>query len=347
MIFNSAVGIIDPGFDINDLGFFWRNDIINGHIGGGYKWTEPTGWYHQMQNIWAVFGTVDFDKNVTWYGAFTNLYFQFVNFYEMEAVFAYNPETVNNRLTRGGPLTLIPPGWESDFWFSTSDRENIVLHGGMNFYTRGPRNWQLGTDAGIEWKAASNLSLRFSPAIMWNRDFVQWVGNFDDPYAAATYDTRYVFGELDQREISATIRVDWTFTPKLSFQLYLQPLISSGRYNNIKELAEPKSNLYNVYGEGNSTISKSDGMITVDPDAGGPAAPFEFEDPDFNILSIRANAVLRWEYLPGSILYLVWTQNRYDDYIQTSFQFRKSFDHLMTLNADNIFLVKMTYWLNL
>ncbi len=347
MLFNSAFGFMDPGFDINDLGYYWRNDVINGHIGGGYNWTEPTSFYRRVQNIWAVFGSMDFDKNVTWYGAFTNCYIEFLNFYYVEIMFAYNPESVNNRVTRGGPLTLIPPGWEANLWFRTNDRQPLILSVETYGYIRGPRNWDRTIEIGLEWKPASNLALTLSPAIMWNRDFIQWVGNFEDAYADKTFETRYVFGELDQREISASIRLNWTFTPKLSFQLYLQPLISSGKYENFKQLSEPKSNLYDVYGEGNSTISKSDGVYTVDPDAGGPAEPFAFDDPDFNIVSVRANAVLRWEYSPGSTLFLVWTQNRFDNNIDTNFQFRKSFNHMMNLNADNIFLLKLTYWMNI
>jgi len=346
-VFNSALGFMDPGFDINDLGYFWRNDVMNAHIGAGYNWTEPTAYYHRFQNIWAVFGSMDFDNNVTWYGIFTNYYLQFLNFYEMEIMFAYNPESVNNRLTRGGPLTLIPPGWEANLWFNTNDRQPLIFSLETFGYIRGPRNWDRTIEAGVEWKAASNFALMLTPRIMWNRDFVQWVGNFEDPYATDTYETRYVFGELDQREISASIRMNWTFTPKLSFQLYLQPLISSGKYVNFKQLSEPRSNLYDVYGEGNSTISKSDGIYTVDPDAGGPAAPFEFEDPDFNILSVRANAVMRWEYLPGSTLFFVWTQNRFDNQPESNFRFRQSVDHMMNLNADNIFMVKLTYWMNI
>ncbi len=345
--FNSAFGFMDPGFNINDLGYFWRNDVINGHIGAGYNWTEPTDLYHRFQNIWAVFGSMDFDKNVTWYGIFTNFYIQFLNFYSLEVMFAYNPESVNNRLTRGGPLAINPPGWEFDFWFHSDDRHALSF-GLYSFnYIRGPRNWSRSFEAEVEWKVASNFAVMLTPQIMWNKEFTQWVGNFEDPYAIHTYGSRYVFGELDQRELSASIRINWTFTPKLSFQLYLQPLISSGKYNSFKELSEPKSNLYAVYGEGNSNISKSDGIYTVDPDIGGPAQPFEFDDPDFNILSIRANAVMRWEYLPGSVLYLVWTQNRFDNHLDSNFQFRKSFSHMMDLNADNIFMLKLTYWMNI
>ena len=180
---------------------------------------------------------------------------------------------------------------------------------------------------------------------MVNREFAQWVDSFDDPAALHTYGSRYVFGEMKQTEISANIRLNWTFTPRLSLQLYLQPLLSHGDYFQFKELARPKSFDFNEYSV--NEIVHSNGEYEIDPDGAGPAESFTFDNPDFDFKSLRGNAVLRWEYKPGSILYLVWTQNRWDDHLDEPWAFRRSMRRLVDTRSDNIFMLKATYWWSL
>jgi hypothetical protein len=345
--FNSAIGFIDPRFNVNDLGFFWRNDIINSHVAGGYKWTEPGRLTRDARFNVALFGSSDFDGNMTWGGIFANNWLQFHNYYSLSTSFAYNPETVNNRLTRGGPLTTNPPGWELNTWLNTDNRKSLVLSLGTYGYFRNSDEWYRGFELDLEWKPSTKASISFGPEIFWNKEFAQWVDSFDDPTATSTYSSRYVFANMDQTELSASLRLNWTFTPKLSLQTYLQPLISSGNYYSFKELARPSSYEFNTYGEDGSSISMTEDTYNVDPDGPGPADTFEFDNPDFNFKSLRGNMVLRWEYRPGSTLYLVWTQQRYEEEIIGDFQFSRSFKRLWTSPADNIFMIKFTYWLNI
>jgi hypothetical protein len=108
------------------------------------------------------------------------------------------------------------------------------------------------------------------------------------------------------------VRLNVAFTPTLTLDLYLQPLIASGRYSNFKEFDRPRELAKSVFGSDVGTITSAGGAYTVDPDGAGPAAQFAFEDPDFNFRSLRGNAVLRWEFRPGSTLYFAWTQTRSD-----------------------------------
>ncbi len=114
---NSAFGIIHPGFEINDLGYFSRGDVINGHIGAGYQWVKPTSLYRQFMILGTVFRNQDFDGNTTWQGLFARCESELTNFSQLAFNAAYNPETVNNRRTRGGPLTLNSPGYQFDVEF--------------------------------------------------------------------------------------------------------------------------------------------------------------------------------------------------------------------------------------
>jgi hypothetical protein len=169
----------------------------------------------------------------------------------------------------------------------------------------------------------------------------------EDSFMKETFGNRYIFGRIEQRVLSAEIRVNWMFSPKLSLQAYLQPFIAVGTYDEFKELAKPKSYEYNIFGEGQSMISLADDEYSVDPDGPGPAARFFFENPDFNVKSLRGTIVLRWEYLPGSTLFLVWTQNRSDSANPGHFDFRRDFNDLFTAPGDNIFLIKASYRWNI
>jgi hypothetical protein len=147
--------------------------------------------------------------------------------------------------------------------------------------------------------------------------------------------------------ISSVITLNWTFTSKLTLQLYLQPYIAVGKYDEFKELAKPKSYEYKIYGQGESTISFADSVYTVDPDGAGTASSFSFYNPDFNLKSLRGTMVLRWEYLPGSIIYFVWTQNRADYANPGDLRFGRDINDLLTAPGDNIFLIKISYRWNI
>ena len=343
--FNSAFGFISPKFDINDLGFLWRADVLNMHVGAGYFWTEQTSIYRYLETGGAIFRNYDYDGDITWEGIYHFGFIRFLNYYTINWNLAYNPQTVNNRATRGGPLTLNPPGYQVNLYLNSDDRKDVVA--GAGFYTYQQRsysyNWEFDTE--MEIRPASNVSLSISPYYSINKEYSQWVNSFDDVTAKNTFGKRYVFALLDQKTFGAGVRLNWTFTPQLSLQLYAQPLISSGKYTDFKELAKSKTYDFNLYGTGNSTFDEA--TLTADPDGNGPADPIVIDNPDFNFVSLRGNAVLRWEYVPGSVIYFVWTQTRSDSQEDGKFNFGHSFNRLMDIKADNIFMVKFTYWLNM
>jgi len=343
--FNSAFGFITPKYDINDLGFLWRTNILNAHIGGGYSWKEPKDFYRYMELGGAVFRSYDFDGNKIWDGLFHFGFIRFNNYYSINWNFAYNPETVNNSATRGGPLMINLPGYQVSFNLNSDSRNNWTA--GLNYFlykqTDGANSWNLGAD--LSFRPASNIYLSVGPNLSKNNDHAQYIGTYSDTYATNTYGNRYVFGELNQTTFSANIRLNWTFTPNLSLQLFVQPLISTGKYTNYKELARPTSFDFNVYGKNGSTFDNTN--YVADPDGTGPASPINIGKQDFKFSSLRGNAVLRWEYSPGSVLFFVWTQTRTGSEDNGDFQFGKSFNNLFDLHPDNIFLIKFTHWFNL
>ncbi len=344
VIFNSALGVISPSFDVNDVGFQFRSDVINGHLGAGYRWPDPGRFTRSAALIAAVFRSRDFGGNTTWTGAWGLAEVELFNYYRFEARVAANPETINSGRTRGGPLTINPPGLEGGLSVSSDMRKSLVARAGVNTYQSG-WNRNVNLDLDVEWKPAANISLAVHPSATWNYAHSQWVDVFDDPHAAETFGRRYVFAELDQLTLSSSLRINWTFTPTFSFQLYAQPLVSAGDFENFKELARPRSYDFLRYGENGSTFDPETQM--ADPDGpAGPSQPIEIPRMDFNIASLRGTAVIRWEYQPGSTLYLVWTQRRSDAAEDPRFAFAPSFDQLRTAPMENVFVIKLTYWFN-
>jgi len=349
----ASAGAISPGFDPNDTGFqYGASDIINLQFLPGYQWTKPGKLFLNALVIAGWFRNYDFGGNKNWDGGLVSFQGQLRNFWQVNTMFAYNPDTISKNQTRGGPLALIPSGWQVDLNLETDSRKAVVFAVEGTTYQRPRSSEEWNGQISARWKPGSNFSLSIGPTIGFERNDIQWVTKIDDPLMAATYGARYVFARIDQKVLGSEVRLDWTFTPKLTLQAYLQPYLAVGRYDLFKELAEPKAYAYNVYGAagGPSTIGYdgASGVYTVDPDgASGPAGPFTIGNPDFNYKSLRGTIVLRWEYRPGSLLYIVWTQNRADYANPGELRLGRDLGNLFAAPGDNIFLLKVSYHWNL
>ena len=346
---NSAFGIISPGFDVNDVGFLSRTGVINMHLGGGRTWSKPGKHFRYAETGGALFRNYDWDGNINWSGGFNFGYVQFKNYYWVNWNVAYNPWTVDNRRTRGGPLMLLPPGYQFGLDMGSDSRKSFTLNGGAFTYFRSSTDIEGSVYLTAQYRPAPNLLVSVGPQLYKSTNPLQYVAAITDTTATSTYGRRYVFGGLNQTELSAGIRLNWTYSPTLSLQLYAQPLISAARFDYFHELAQPRSATFTRYGRDNgSTIAYTDSTnrYTVDPDGAGPAQPFTFSRPDFNFKSLRGNAVLRWEYMPGSTLFFVWTQSRsaFDD--NGDFRLGSSMRRMLSAPAENIFMIKATYWWN-
>jgi hypothetical protein len=166
-----------------------------------------------------------------------------------------------------------------------------------------------------------------------------------DATATNTYGGRYVFADIDQSSLSLTSRVNWILSPKMSLQVYMQPLVSVGDYWGFKELARPGTFSFLRYGnEIGEIAADASRKYTVDPDGAGPAQPFTFNDPDFNFKSFRLNAIFRWEWRLGSTLYFVWQENRQDTSNPGTFAPRHDLGRMFSAHPDDVFLVRLAYW---
>lgn len=342
VLLNSAVGFMSPGFNNNDLGFLFRNDVINTHFGMGYQWNDPKGIRQYANVISALYSGWNMGGIHTAGGLHVGGNLEFTNRYSLNANFNANASLLSDRRTRGGPLMRNAGGLGGSVYFDTDGNSPLFYSLSLNGGRDGADGYNFSFRPSANWKALPNLTFSMGPEFSRSLNDAQYVKRVSDASATDTYGSRYVFAELDQTTFSAQLRVDYAITPNLSFQVYAQPLVSSGRYTGFKELARPRSYDFVTYGvTGGSTFDPVTG--TADPDGAGPAAPFGVGDPDFTFRTVRGNAVLRWEYLPGSAAYLVWTQERTDAVNDGQFNLNDSISQLTRTPANNVFLVKVSH----
>jgi hypothetical protein len=347
LIFNAALGAISPGFEANDLGFQWRGDYVNSHLVAGYSWMHPGRVFRDATLMAAVARGWDFGGNPVMANYFLFANGRFLNYWGGGLQMGYIAASFDKEATRGGPLLLLPPGYFIELEFDSDSRKPLVfsLSGEVSRRRDGTRDVEVGPE--LRWKPRSNLSFSIHPELEILRSHRQWVTNVTDPLMTATFGRRHVFATLDEKVLSAEVRLNWIFSPRISLQAFLQPLIAVGAYSGFKELALPATRSFNRYGENGSTLVAGAAGYAVDPDGTGAAPAFSFADPDFNFKSLRGTVVFRWEYRPGSTLYFVWTQNRQDFANPGDFDLGRDIADLIAAKGDNVFMLKATYRFNL
>ncbi|MBD3237316.1 MAG: hypothetical protein GF330_11470 [Candidatus Eisenbacteria bacterium] len=347
---NTALGAVSPGFEINDAGFQTRADQINWHLSAGYHWHEPRGFVRERGFDLATYRTWDLAGTPDNYGYGGFYFVNLSNYWGVNGSFFYNPERQSHRYTRGGPAMRLPHHVSADVNLQTDCSKPLCIGVGAGG-SRGDEGSRTAHGyCNVHLRPASALRISFMPSYEWGDDRTAWVGRSEDERMTETYGVRYLYSDMEYRELSLTTRIDWTFTPKLTLQAYLQPLFATGDYRDFKEFARAATFLFNEYGQDNGSTITFDAereAYEVDPDGTGPAEPFSFSNPDFNFKSLRFNAVLRWEYRPGSTLYLVWTQSRTDLSDPGSFDLPRDWGSLATAEAENIVLAKVTRWFDL
>ena len=156
---------------------------------------------------------------------------------------------------------------------------------------------------------------------------------------------RYLLGRIDQRNWTFTFRTNLAVTPDLTLQYYGSPFISTGRYSAFKRgtntLAESYADRFHIFGP-EEISARPDGTAFTVAEAGG--GRFSFDNPDFSFREFRSNLVLRWEYKPGSSLYVVWSEGRTGEEPFAESRFRRNWGGLWRARPDDVFLVKISYW---
>ena len=353
-LWEASVNLRSPGFEVNDMAFLTRADYVWMSANVLREFSRPTSWY---RNASVIVGSqqqfnYDGDRNDLQFHVWGRM--EFLNYWNLNGFHLRRPETFDERALRGGPTVKRPGGEFSSIYFSTDYRRKVVfdIQAGTGSSSEGAQSYEIYS--GVEVRPLSNVQVSVRPAFSRASSTQQYVTAVADPTATAFSGTRYVMADLKQDDLSFNTRINVTFTPTLTLEVFAQPLFSSVDYSEFKEFDSPRELSKSVYGVNRGTISEvrdPDGKVAayqIDPDGPGSAAQFQINNPDFNFNSLRGNAVLRWEYRPGSTVYLVWTQSRaYQELYPGESGLGGNFDALGQAKPDNIFLIKFTYWLAL
>lgn len=327
-----------PGYEINDVGFLTRADEQMFRNWFALQFQKPTRIYQRANWNFNTFNTWTTAGLPLAMGLNTNAHVQLRNFMWLHYGINYNDftTTYSDRAARGGPAIRKSAGVNMWGGFNGDQRSRVVPHLWFNRGTtdEGQTRW-FGIDPSLELRAASNLSLSLGAG--YGRDWsgAQWYANFGAPGHDTTH---YTFAKLEQTTVSLSTRINYTASPTLSLQVYAQPFVSTGRYSDWRELddarAERFADRYRPY------------LFDHDDDAATPRA--QGDPGGFRFSQLRSNTVVRWEYRPGSALFVVWQQGRQEyDPRAHEFEFSRERRNLFSLHPDNTLLVKASWWLNL
>lgn len=340
------------GFEVNDVGFGQTTDQRAASWIVGHQENQPRGRlarFRQYNTYLYGNHVYDLDGLPIFQGYGAGLNAQHARtLWNFNLNGGYQPAANDNRLLRGGPLARKPASWRIGPYVGTDSRKPVVL--GIYAFWRetdiGGRDRSGGVD--VSMRPRTNLSVSLGPSLARTRNPAQYVQRVADPLATATYGARYVFATVDQTTASMTARVNWTFTPRLSLETVLQPFVSAGQFSDYKEFTTPRRTSFAVYGRdrGSTFVRDGAGAFLADPDGAGPAPAFRVGDQNFTFRSLRGSAVARWEYRPGSTLFFVWQQQRSGSLADGRFDGRRDVGGVFREPAQNVFLVKATYWLS-
>jgi hypothetical protein len=336
-------GTRSPGFETNDLGFLRRADIHEQSGQLELRWLEPGPvfrefeWRFEEQAEWSWGG----ERGRTSFE--TRASADFLNYWSANVNVERGLPSLSTRLLRGGAAFAEPGQWEVRIGGRTDFRRPVSFNAGANVTVEdesGARRW--GADANVRWRPPGGLSLSLEGQVNWGTTDRQYVTS--EAVGDSTY---YVLGLVDRREVSLTLRADVVLSPRMSFEFYAQPFVSAGRYSRLSFAADPKASVYadrlDALESDRLTRPGGDASVEVDVDRDG-AVDFEFEEPDFRVVSLRTNAVLRWEFRPGSTLFLVWQQNREGSRATGDLDAGSALWDAFEEPGTNIFAVKVAYW---
>lgn len=330
-----------PDLELNDIGSLGSADdrTLSGDV--RYRHTRP-GWFHN----WTVgaFGESGWnfggDRNFTAGGLFGG--FTFRNFWSLDYEIDYFLRALSDNLTRGGPLMRTPRGWQ----IAGALAGRRGARNSWSLEVEGQRDELGGSFAGAEVEVAIRPGTQWEISLQprFGRRYTarQYVAT-DAGGGPASYGGRYIFAALERSDVVTQLRASYAATPSLTIEAYLEPFASSGRYRGFGELAAARGFDLRTYGTAAGTTITRNGDSTYTVTDGADSVVFAV--PDFDVRSLRSNVVLRWEWQPGSTLFLVWQQDRSRNGIPRGNVGPGGLWDAFRISGDHFFAIKATYWI--
>ena len=335
-----------PGFESNDIGFLRRADAHDQRAELDLRWLRPGKIFRRFEWNFDQSAQFNYGWERTQTELSTRLNADFHNWWNFNLNIERKFDALDTRMLRGGPAFRKPGSWEFRVGGRSDFRRPVQVSAGV---TRTVEDYSNATG----WRANARLGLR-PPGrfgISWDARVSSTTNDRQYITTRPTSDsTYYVLGRLDRQELSLTMRLDFAITPRLSFEFYAQPFVSAGVYSPLRLAADVR----NVDYLARQDVLEDDRMnrpgegqtIEVDADRDG-TVDFTFLDPNFRIVSLRTNAVVRWEFKPGSTLFFVWQQNRGQRTSNGSDGIRGGLIDGFRGDGTNVLAVKVAYWIGM
>lgn len=330
-----------PGFEINDAGFQSDSDRIVPFAWGQYRVDEPTDRILNWQTRLDLFAVSTLEPRVLVYGLDWNATVQLPSYWQFGAAAHVGRSRWDTVALRGGPALRTDPSASGSLTMTTDNRKRLWFDVGLD----GKRNWTTELTSwavrlGMTIQARSNIDI--SVGAEWSRrnDPLQYVDQADDSAGAR----HYVLAEIQQRVASMVLRMNWTFSPRLSLQAYAQPFFADGRYSAYKDALAPGADRFadRFYTLADSDYSVMDGTVFV---SRGDA--YSFAKPDFDFRELRSTIVFRWEYRPGSSILAIWSHGRTSATDAAQFRLAHDLGELASARGEHLVMVKANYWIGL
>lgn len=343
-LYSVGYGWESPAYDPNDAGRLGNADGRFGYLTLNYRQTKPRGKL-QSWNVGLSNNTeYDFGGDRQYHASELFANFTFRNFWNLNTYFDFFPSSFDHSATRGGPTMRTARSWNGVVQLSNSFGAKTSWNGRIYYGEDelGGETYRLS--GGLSIRPSTRFQFSATPNYLRAINPRQYVTTSDTLGPAATYGSRYVFARIDQSTFSLRLRANYTLGPDLTLELYGEPFAASGKYYGFGELTRARTFDLREYGTGGTTIARDTAGNYIVTDNGG-ADTLTIDNPDFNILSFRSNAVLRWEWRPGSTLYVVWAQNRFGFTPAGRLVGLSELFDSFAAQGDNFLAVKISYWI--
>ena len=334
-----GVSTESPYWELNDAGRLQSANDADAFLQVRYRENTRGRLFHRWSSNAFLGRGWNYGGVVTYTEASLGNSFTFHNFMRLFLGVYGNLRSQSDDLTRGGPLMGDHGGIGGDVELSGNEGKPVTWNAGLSWFDDEAGGWRRSWSGSLGIRPIPAIAVSLEPS--WtrsvsSRQFVASLGGG----TAATYGGRYVFAYVDRNTLSASVRVNYAFSPDLSLEFYGEPFAASGHYRNFGELPDARSFKLRKYGTDGTTITR---LPDGSRDVTDGAQTFNLPDRDFNVLSFRSNLVLRWEWRPGSTLFVVWQQDKFGDATR-GVGVRSLFDSFKA-DGGQFLAVKVTYWL--
>jgi hypothetical protein len=344
--FETSVTMRSPGLEFNDIGYMRYSDII--HHG---TWVA-----YYIRNPFAIFNNFYLNTNYFMYWNFsgklieanTNMNFnsQFKNRWRINGSFTRKNENISIGHLRGGPSYITPGDQSFHLNLSTDQSKKISFYTGIYNDFGDAESFRFKEYwGGVFIRPSNSVSISLEPIYNTQNNKSQYIET-----AGSEQNPIYLFGELNQKTLSLTFRINYTINPELTIEYYGQPFVSAGKYTNLNKITDPQAgrfrDRYHIFSDEEITLNTTENTYNINEINGG-GETYSISNPDFNFRQFRSNLVVRWEYSPGSTVYLVWSQGRTSSESNGRFSYGNDLKDLFQIVPHNVFLVKFSYWFSI